>query len=143
MKSSLGYLRTLLLLSVTLRSINAFSRGPLLVAPSGRPFGHSVWFSSDRVSDNYYSAHVLTSLRAKKVQVLDRDNDVCTIQILMSDTGGGHRASANALQDAFDVLYPGKIQCDIVDVYTDYGKFSFPFSSMFRGFAETISPPNC
>jgi len=43
-----------------------------------------------------------------------------TIQILMSDTGGGHRASANALRDAFDELYPGKILCDIVDVYTDY-----------------------
>lgn len=51
------------------------------------------------------------------------DKDVCTIQILMSDTGGGHRASANALRDAFDVLYPGKIACDIVDIYTDYGPF--------------------
>ena len=49
------------------------------------------------------------------------NDDVCTIQILMSDTGGGHRASANALRDAFDVLYPGKIECDIVDIYTDYG----------------------
>jgi 1,2-diacylglycerol 3-beta-galactosyltransferase len=44
-----------------------------------------------------------------------------TIQILMSDTGGGHRASANALQDAFNTLYPGQIHCDIVDIYTDYG----------------------
>ena len=34
---------------------------------------------------------------------------------------GGHRASANALRDAFDILYPGKIECDIVDLYTDYG----------------------
>lgn len=50
-------------------------------------------------------------------------DDVCTVQILMSDTGGGHRASANALRDAFDVLYPGKFQCDIVDIYTDYGPF--------------------
>lgn len=41
----------------------------------------------------------------------------------MSDTGGGHRASANALRDAFDVLHPGKIECDIVDIYTDYGPF--------------------
>ena len=49
------------------------------------------------------------------------DDDVCTIQILMSDTGGGHRASANALRDAFDKLYPGKIHCDIVDIYTEYG----------------------
>jgi len=49
------------------------------------------------------------------------NDDVSTIQILMSDTGGGHRASANALRDAFDILYPGKISCDIVDLYTDYG----------------------
>jgi 1,2-diacylglycerol 3-beta-galactosyltransferase len=45
----------------------------------------------------------------------------------MSDTGGGHRASANALRDAFDVLYPGRIKCDIVDIYTDYGPF-FPYN---------------
>ena len=50
-----------------------------------------------------------------------------TIQILMSDTGGGHRASANALRDAFDTLHPGKIECDIVDIYTDYGPF-WPFN---------------
>jgi 1,2-diacylglycerol 3-beta-galactosyltransferase len=50
-----------------------------------------------------------------------QDDEFATIQILMSDTGGGHRASANALRDAFDVLYPGKIQCDIVDIYTEYG----------------------
>jgi hypothetical protein len=55
------------------------------------------------------------------------NDDVCTVQILMSDTGGGHRASANALRDAFDVLYPGKFQCDIVDIYTDYGPF-WPFN---------------
>lgn len=49
------------------------------------------------------------------------DDDVCTIQILMSDTGGGHRASANALRDALNVLHPGKIECDIVDIFTEYG----------------------
>lgn len=68
-----------------------------------------------------------TRLYARPTQVLDRQPtsnvDVVTIQILMSDTGGGHRASANALRDAFDVLYPGQIQCDIVDIYTEYGPF--------------------
>lgn len=55
-------------------------------------------------------------------------NEPYTIQILMSDTGGGHRASANALRDAFDVLYgEGKIEVDIVDLYTDYGPF-WPFN---------------
>jgi 1,2-diacylglycerol 3-beta-galactosyltransferase len=56
---------------------------------------------------------------------MDHDNTdviVGTIQILMSDTGGGHRASAIALQDAFNTLYNNtkRIQCDIVDIYTDY-----------------------
>lgn len=51
-----------------------------------------------------------------------------TIQILMSDTGGGHRASANALRDAFDELYPGQIEVDIVDIFTEYGPF-YPFDS--------------
>ena len=49
----------------------------------------------------------------------------------MSDTGGGHRASANALRDAFNVLYPGKIQCDIVDLFVEYGKF-WPFNDYPR-----------
>ena len=51
-----------------------------------------------------------------------------TVQILMSDTGGGHRASANAIRDALDVLHPGQFQCDIVDIYTEYGPF-FPINS--------------
>jgi 1,2-diacylglycerol 3-beta-galactosyltransferase len=63
------------------------------------------------------------------------DEEIATIQILMSDTGGGHRASANALRDAFNVLheteparFPLKIHCDIVDIYTDYGPF-WPYNS--------------
>ncbi|KAL9184395.1 hypothetical protein ACHAXT_002481 [Thalassiosira profunda] len=63
------------------------------------------------------------------------EEEVATVQILMSDTGGGHRASANALRDAFNVLheteparFPLKIHCDIVDLYTDYGPF-FPFNA--------------
>lgn len=61
------------------------------------------------------------------------NSDVCTVQILMSDTGGGHRASANALRDAFDVLYPGKFECDIVDIYTEYGPF-WPFNGYVEGY---------
>lgn len=39
----------------------------------------------------------------------------------MSDTGGGHRASANAIRDALQRLHGDRIQCDIVDIYTEYG----------------------
>lgn len=77
-----------------------------------------VCFSTGPQNLNGASSHLQTSLSAVAAQ-----DDVCTIQILMSDTGGGHRASANALRDAFDVLYPNRIQCDIVDIYTDYGPF--------------------
>ena len=42
------------------------------------------------------------------------------ILILMSDTGGGHRASAQALQAAFAVRFPGRFQVEIVDPWTDY-----------------------
>merc|ERR1712194_964051 len=57
--------------------------------------------------------------------------DAVTVQILMSDTGGGHRASANALVDALDYLYPGKFECDIVDIYMKYGPF-WPYNDMVR-----------
>jgi 1,2-diacylglycerol 3-beta-galactosyltransferase len=42
------------------------------------------------------------------------------ILILMSDTGGGHRASAQALKAGFDELYPGRFHIDIVDVISDH-----------------------
>lgn len=71
----------------------------------------------------------------------------------MSDTGGGHRASANALRDAFNTIEPGKIKCDIVDIYTEYGPFfplnSYPamykimaeYSFLWKGFYEFGSTP--
>ena len=42
------------------------------------------------------------------------------ILILMSDTGGGHRASAQALRAAFAARYPGRFEVEIVDLWTDY-----------------------
>lgn len=68
----------------------------------------------------------------------DENDDVCTVQILMSATGGGHLASAIALEDALENLHPGKFQCDIVDIYTDYGPF-WPYNDyvgMYKLMAE-------
>ena len=81
------------------------------------------------VTDGFTQVSRRTSLRSVPaffspqtiLQLSSKADDVCTVQILMSDTGGGHRASANALKDALDVLHPGKFECDIVDLYTDYG----------------------
>lgn len=42
------------------------------------------------------------------------------VLILMSDTGGGHRASAEALEAAFDILYPGQVSVKMVDILTEH-----------------------
>lgn len=41
------------------------------------------------------------------------------VMLLISDTGGGHRASAQALSAAFDELYPGQVHALIVDFWTE------------------------
>ncbi len=43
-----------------------------------------------------------------------------TILILMSDTGGGHRASAQALQAGFAERYGDRFQIEIVDLWKSY-----------------------
>ena len=47
------------------------------------------------------------------------------ILILLSDTGGGHKASAKAIQAALDLLYPNVFTCEIVDIWTDHGPYPF------------------
>eukprot|EP00291_Cryptomonas_curvata_P012571 CAMPEP_0172183576 /NCGR_PEP_ID=MMETSP1050-20130122/19069_1 /TAXON_ID=233186 /ORGANISM="Cryptomonas curvata, Strain CCAP979/52" /LENGTH=466 /DNA_ID=CAMNT_0012857223 /DNA_START=221 /DNA_END=1618 /DNA_ORIENTATION=+ len=47
------------------------------------------------------------------------------ILILLSDTGGGHKASAKAIQAALDLLYPGVFECEIADIWTDHGPYPF------------------
>lgn len=42
------------------------------------------------------------------------------ILILMSKTGGGHRASAEALQAGFEQLYPNEYDVRIIDLLMDY-----------------------
>jgi hypothetical protein len=103
------------LLLVSPTSVRAFSQLPP-TPPSASLTFHRF------LTDTQISSRRRGAALPAKTETAESD-DVSTIQILMSDTGGGHRASANALRDAFDVLYPGKIQCDIVDIYTDYGRF--------------------
>jgi len=100
-------------------STHAFSIAPTVPSTSLGPLRSSSAFERpSRLSISRRTSHLLAT----------PSKDVATIQILMSDTGGGHRASANALSDAFDELYPGKIQVDIVDIFTEYGPF-FPLNA--------------
>jgi 1,2-diacylglycerol 3-beta-galactosyltransferase len=47
------------------------------------------------------------------------------VLFLMSDTGGGHRASSKALVNALERLYPGKIDAEIVDIWTEHAGWPY------------------
>lgn len=47
------------------------------------------------------------------------------VLFLMSDTGGGHRASAKALVNALDRLYPGRVEAEVVDIWTEHGAWPY------------------
>jgi 1,2-diacylglycerol 3-beta-galactosyltransferase len=49
------------------------------------------------------------------------------IVFLMSDTGGGHRAAADAIRAAIDTRYPGAYTFTLVDVYRRYTPFPFRY----------------
>jgi len=62
------------------------------------------------------------------------------VMILMSDTGGGHRASAIALEDAFNELFPGMFECEIVDIWTDHGVW--PYNKFVPAYKFLAKHPN-
>lgn len=47
------------------------------------------------------------------------------IVILFSDTGGGHRASGEAIQEALNLRYADKVTVSMVDVFTKYTPYPF------------------
>lgn len=47
------------------------------------------------------------------------------IVFLMSDTGAGHRAAADAIRAALDLRYPGQYRYALVDVFRRYTPFPF------------------
>jgi 1,2-diacylglycerol 3-beta-galactosyltransferase len=64
-------------------------------------------------------------------------NEKKKLLILMSDTGGGHRASAQALDQALKEQFPGKIDVDIMDIWTEHAKYPFNnFVPVYRYLAK-------
>ena len=47
------------------------------------------------------------------------------VLILLSDTGGGHKASGAALQAALEEQFPGQFECHMVDIWTERGIWPF------------------
>mmetsp|Transcript_6942 Transcript_6942/g.26763 ORF Transcript_6942/g.26763 Transcript_6942/m.26763 type:complete len:450 (-) Transcript_6942:77-1426(-) len=61
------------------------------------------------------------------------------VLIIMSDTGGGHKASAQAISAALDELYPNRVECNILDIWTDYGVW--PFNTAVRSYQYLAKRP--
>jgi 1,2-diacylglycerol 3-beta-galactosyltransferase len=59
------------------------------------------------------------------------------ILFLMSDTGGGHRAAARAIEAALQVRHPDQVTVELVDLWKDY--MPFPLSTMPRTYAHWIN----
>jgi 1,2-diacylglycerol 3-beta-galactosyltransferase len=59
--------------------------------------------------------------------------------LLISDTGGGHRASAYAIRDAMNELYPGSFEWFIVDMWVEWTLW--PFSSMPQSYQFLAKNP--
>lgn len=47
------------------------------------------------------------------------------ILILMSDTGGGHRASAQAIEQAIHEQFPRRFKVDVMDIWTLHAKWPY------------------
>ncbi len=50
------------------------------------------------------------------------------VLVLMSDTGGGHRAAAEAIMAASQERYPGELDFTMVDVFRHYSPFPFKYA---------------
>lgn len=61
------------------------------------------------------------------------------VLMLISDTGGGHRASAQALESMFEQLAPGQTDVRIVDIWTEY--CPFPFSHFVQAYQHMAKNP--
>lgn len=69
--------------------------------------------------------------QADKVQIRRRARGAdakVNMLILMSDTGGGHRASAQALEAALEDLFPGRISVTMVDIFTEHSRWPYSAS---------------
>lgn len=78
------------------------------------------------VGDDTSSDEETSSVASDKpLRAVPKNNGPLKILFLSSDTGGGHRASAEALANQFQRLYPGTTY-DLFDVWTDV-ETSWPY----------------
>jgi 1,2-diacylglycerol 3-beta-galactosyltransferase len=59
------------------------------------------------------------------------------ILFLMSDTGGGHRAAARAIEAALQERHPSEFTVELVDVWKDY--YPFPFNTLPHTYSRWVN----
>jgi 1,2-diacylglycerol 3-beta-galactosyltransferase len=67
------------------------------------------------------------------------DDEQRRVMCLMSDTGGGHRASAQALRDGFEVLYGDKFDINVVDLWSSSSPW--PLCNMPKSYFFLVKHP--
>ena len=70
-------------------------------------------------------------------QVLQQSN----VLILISDTGGGHRASAEGLSEALTSQYPGQFNVTVLDILTRFA--SPPYNHCVASYRIAAQHPTC
>ncbi|CAI5531440.1 unnamed protein product [Closterium sp. Naga37s-1] len=89
------------------------SHGPLHNRLRGRPAKSAVEHAARAMAMAEWERKVQDPVRRKRVL------------ILMSDTGGGHRASAEALKSTFEMEFGDKYEVNVVDMWTDHTPWPF------------------
>lgn len=69
---------------------------------------------------------------ASRAAARERRPGKLRVLFLISDTGGGHRASAQALEAALHELYPGAFDCSILDIWTRHSRW--PYNTCVQGY---------
>ncbi|KAI7838470.1 hypothetical protein COHA_007733 [Chlorella ohadii] len=81
-------------------------------------------------------AHPLWPLRPAAGAPKQPRDGKTRVLILMSDTGGGHRASAEALKAGFEELYGDKYHVDVLDIWTHHTPY--PFNQMPKTYSFLV-----
>ncbi len=62
------------------------------------------------------------------------------VLFLFSDTGGGHRSAAQAIIEALEVYYPGRVTTEMLDFFIEYAPP--PFDMAVTGYAPMAQVPD-
>lgn len=96
---------------------------------TSKPLPTGLLASITSLANHHLPALDLSKLGAKKRKK--------KLLILMSDTGGGHRASAQALDQAIQKQFPGKIEVEIMDIWTKHAGWPYnKFVPVYRYLAK-------